>query len=178
MHGNCKLKNAHIFHYTPVSTIEEVDELVTKMTGDAAYKTLVARNGVDGAPRNASQCQYRRQKFLNSQKICRDEIQSVTLLSYELHGFFKSFQIQPHLIIVLMHDQMKQEFLNLLKVSKQKIPLYYDTTFSLGDTYVSVRTFGFSTKAKTFECFLFSDTCLPAFNVFRTTSTSSCSSHA
>jgi hypothetical protein len=128
------------------------------MPGAAAYKTLIATNGGEDAPRNSSQCEYRRQKFLKSQKITQDEMKNIILLSYELDGFYKSLQVQPHLLIILMHDQMKQQFSNLLKVSKEKIPLYYDTTFSLGEIYVSVGTFRFSTKDKTFGYFLLSDT--------------------
>jgi hypothetical protein len=136
------------------------------MPGDAAYKTLIATNGGEDAPRNSSQCRYRRQKFLKSQKITQDEMKNLILLSYELDGFYKSLQVQPHLIIILMHDQMKQQFSNLLKVSKEKIPLYYDTTFSLGEIFVSVGTFRFLTKDKTFGYFLFSDTCFSTCDVF------------
>jgi hypothetical protein len=177
-HGNCQLENSHVFHHTPASTIQQIDHLVTKMSGAAAYKTLVATNGVEDAPRNSSQCQYRRQKYLKNQKITQDEMKNIILLSYELDGFYKLLQVQPQLIIVLMHDQMKQQFSNLLKVSKEKIPLYYDTTFSLGEIYVSVGTSRFPTKDETSRYFLLSDNCLSTCNVFRTANTSPCYSHA
>ncbi|CAF4974989.1 unnamed protein product, partial [Rotaria socialis] len=132
-HGNCRLENSHVFHHTPASTIAQIDELVSKMPGAAAYKTLVATNGDVEAPRNAAQCQYRRQKYLKNQKITCDEIKNLILLSYELNGFYKLLQLQPETSIVLMHDQMKQQFANLLTKTKEIIPLYYDTTFSLGE---------------------------------------------
>ncbi|CAF3380299.1 unnamed protein product [Rotaria socialis] len=109
-HGNCRLENSHVFHHTPASTIAQIDELVSKMPGAAAYKTLVATNGDVEAPRNAAQCQYRRQKYLKNQKITCDEIKNLILLSYELNGFYKLLQLQPETSIVLMHDQMKQQF--------------------------------------------------------------------
>ncbi|CAF4078028.1 unnamed protein product [Rotaria sordida] len=111
------------------------------MSGAAAYKTLVATNGGANGPRNASQCNYRRQIFLNNQKITHDELINVILLSYELNEFYKLLQLQPEILIVLMHDQMKNQILNLLRITKQIIPLYYDTTFSLGEIYVSILGF-------------------------------------
>ena len=72
-------------------------------------------------------------------KISRDEIRNVILLSYELDGFYKLLQLQPETLFVLMHDQMKQQFVHLLAITKEIIPVYYDTTFSLGETYVSVK---------------------------------------
>ena len=67
-HSNCRSENSHIFHHTSASTIQQIDELVTKMCGATAYKTLVATNSDSEVPRNAAQCQYRRQKYLKSQK--------------------------------------------------------------------------------------------------------------
>ncbi|CAF4416340.1 unnamed protein product, partial [Rotaria magnacalcarata] len=137
-HGNCRLENSHVFHHTPASTIAQIDELVSKMPGTTAYKALVATNGDVEAPRNAAQCQYRRQKYLKNQKITCDEIKNLILLSYELNGFYKLLQLQPETSIVLMHDQMKQQFANLLTKTTEIIPPYYDTTFSLGEIYVSI----------------------------------------
>ena len=100
------------------------------MPGATAYKTLVATNNDSEVPRNAEQCQYRRQQYLKSQKITRDEIRNVILLSYELDGFYKLLQLQPETLFVLIHDQMKQQFVHLLAITKEIIPLYYDTTIS------------------------------------------------
>ncbi|CAF1596322.1 unnamed protein product [Rotaria sp. Silwood1] len=140
-HGNCKLMNAHVLHHTPESTIQQIDQLVSKMSGAAAYKTLVAANGGIDSPRNASQCNYRRQKYLNNQKISHDELSNVILLSYELNEFYKLLQLQPETLIILMHDQMKSQLLNLLRITKEIVPLYYETTFSLGEIYVSILGF-------------------------------------
>lgn len=147
-HGNCKLQNPHVFQHTPAATIQKIDELVARMPGAAAYKTLVSSNGGIDAPRNSSQCHYRRKKYLSGSRISQDEISNVTFLSYELNRFFKMYLLQPQLLIVLMHEEAKQQFSNLLKVSKEEIPLYYDTTFSLGEIYVSVRTFIFLIQNK------------------------------
>ncbi|CAF4937674.1 unnamed protein product [Rotaria sp. Silwood1] len=140
-HGNCKLMNAHVLHHTPQSTIQQIDQLVSKMSGAAAYKTLVAANGGIDSPRNASQCNYRRQKYLNNQKISHDELSNVILLSYELNEFYKLLQLQPETLIILMHDQMKSQLLNLLRITKEIVPLYYETTFFLGEIYVSILGF-------------------------------------
>jgi hypothetical protein len=127
-----------MFNYTLSSTIKKIDTLVTEMSGSKAYKHLIATNEGDDAPRNVAQCQYRRQKFLQQQRITTDEIKNLVLLSFDLNGYFKLLQIQPELLVVLIHDQMKQLFSKLLLTTKETIPLYYDTTFSLGEVYVSV----------------------------------------
>lgn len=131
------MNDAHPFHRTTASTIERIDQLVSTMPGAAAYKTLVGANDREGAPRNAAQCQYQRQKRLKKQKITNDEIVNIILLLYELHRFYKLIQFQREVLIVLMHDQMKQQFSEVLLKTKQTVPLYFDTTFSLGEIYVS-----------------------------------------
>ena len=109
------------------------------MSGAAVHKRMVAASGSANNQRNVAQCNYRREKFLNNQKITHDEITNVILLSYKLNDFYKLLQLQPETLIVLMHDQMKNHFLNLIKITKEIIPLCYDTTFTLGEIYVSVR---------------------------------------
>jgi len=137
-HGNSKLTTSHLFQYTLSSTVKKIDTLVKNMSGSKAYKQLIATNDEDDAPRNVAQCQYRRQKFLKQQRITNDEIKNLLLLSLDLNGYFKLLQIQPELLVVLIHDQMKQQFSKLLLTTKETVPLYYDTTFSLGEIYVSV----------------------------------------
>ena len=61
-HGNCKMDNAHLFHRTTASTIEQIDQLVSTMPGATAYKTLVGASSSESVSRHAAQCQYRRQK--------------------------------------------------------------------------------------------------------------------
>ncbi|CAF0895920.1 unnamed protein product [Adineta steineri] len=140
-HGNSQLINSHVHRNVPSSVVNEIDGLVTTMSGAAAYKTLSATIDKDGSPRNEYQCKYRRRKYLESQRISTDEILNIGLLGYELNGFFKFMLWQPQLVIVLMHDQMKKQFSSLLKLTEEIIPLYYDTTFSLGEVYVSILSF-------------------------------------
>ncbi len=140
-HGNSKLATSHLFRFTLSSTIKKIDTLVSEMSGSKAYKHLVATTSdEDEAPRNVAQCEYRRQKFLKQQRITNDEIKNLILLSFDLNGYFKLLQIQPELLVVLVHDKMKEQFSKLVLVTKETVPLYYDTTFSLGEIYVSVGT--------------------------------------
>lgn len=138
-HGNSTRSGAHLYQGTLSSTITTIDALVSKMSGTEAYKRLVATNSSENTPRNVTQCQYRRQKYLNKRRITNDEIRNLLLLSYELNSYFKLLQVQPELLAVLIHDQMKDEFNRLMRTAKETIPLFYDTTFSLSDVYVSVR---------------------------------------
>ncbi len=139
-HGNSKLTTSHVFSCTLSSTIKNIDALVSTMSGSKAYKQLIATNDGEDAPRNVAQCQYRRQKFLQQQRISNDEIKNLILLSFDFKGYFKLLQIQPDLVVVLIHDHMKDQFSKLLLTTKETIPLFYDTTFSLGEVYVSVGT--------------------------------------
>lgn len=143
-HGNSARTNAHLYQSTLASTITPIDTLVTTMSGTEAYKRLVATSSGKNTPRNVTQCHYRRQKYLNERRITNDEIRNLFILSYELNSYFKLFQVQPELLVVLIHDQMKEEFHRLMRTAKETIPLFYDTTFSLSDVYVSVRISRFS----------------------------------
>lgn len=138
-HGNSKLNTAHSFQTTPASTIATIDTLVTRMSGAEAYKRLVATKSTNDSPRNVAQCHYRRRKYLEKQKITHDEIRNLLLLSYDLNTYFKLLQMQPELLVVLVHDQMKNEFIHLIQTTETTVPIFYDTTFSLADVFVSVR---------------------------------------
>ena len=139
-HGNSKLATAHLFRCTLSSTIKKIDTLVKDMSGSKAYKHLIATNDGDDAPRNVAQCEYRRQKFLKEQRITNDEITNLLLLSFDLNSYFKLLQIQPDLLVVLIHDKMIEHFSKMVLMTKETVPLFYDTTFSLGEIYVSVGT--------------------------------------
>lgn len=128
-HGNCRGTTSHVHQRTISSTIEKIDELVTRMPGSQAYKHLVAKNNLPVGPRNVAQCHYRRQKYLNRQKMTNDEIRNLLLLSYDLSSYFKLLQIQPEVLVVLIHDAMKEEFGEFIRKTQGTIPLFYDTTF-------------------------------------------------
>lgn len=138
-HGNSKSADSHVFQPSLSSTISTIDSLVTTMSGSKAYKQLVATNGGIEGPRNVAQCNYNRQKILQQQRITSDELLNVILLSYDLNTFYKLFQIQPDLLVVFIHDAMKDEFSKLVRAAEDTISLFYDTTFSLGDVFVSIR---------------------------------------
>jgi hypothetical protein len=137
VHGNSKLTTSHLSNSTLLSTIRKIDTLVTEMSGSKAYKHLSTTND---DPRDVAQCQYRCQKFLKQRKIKKDEIENLVRLLFDLNNYFNILQIQPELQVVLIHEQMKEEFSKLLLITKETIPLYYATMFSIGEIYVSVGT--------------------------------------
>ena len=138
-HGNSKSSTAPLFTYTPAATVAQIDNLVKTTPGATVYKHLTSINYEGNPPRNAAQCEYRRQKILQGQRITTDEINNLVLLSISLKSYFKLLQIQPEVLTVLIHDDMVQQFSRLTKVAKETVPVYYDTTFSLGEIFVSVR---------------------------------------
>ncbi|CAF4924714.1 unnamed protein product [Rotaria sp. Silwood1] len=73
------------------------------MSGATAYKTIIAKNGGVDAPRNATQCNYRRQKFLNNQKVSHDELSNILAFRNVI------FSERPtHPLAIVMHDRKLQ----------------------------------------------------------------------
>lgn len=73
----------------------------------------------------------RENKLLSS-----DDIVGLYLLSDELGNFIRNIQLLPDFFTVFFSDAMAKEFSSLKEVA-----LFYDTTFNLGDFYVSPLTF-------------------------------------
>jgi hypothetical protein len=100
---------------------------------------MISQPNENDEPRNAHQCNYRHQLFLKEQRISKDEIKNLILLSMELEDSMPLLQFQPEFVVMLLHKNMKIQFEKLLNITKERIHLYYDTTFNLGEVYVSVR---------------------------------------
>ena len=77
-------------------------------------------------------------------KITQCEIYHLVLLAQELKGHILEITVHPDLICMVALPEMLSEFTELLKLHKKKeivLQCSYDTTFNLGDFYLSVLVF-------------------------------------
>ena len=111
------------------------------------YKKLVTENidperqGVAN-PRNTKQVKNVQSKTRAESRLGRDDIYNLVLLANHLDGFVKHITVYPDLVAIFSLPEILQQFNQLLEVkSYEQIFLSYDTTFNLGDCYVSAVVF-------------------------------------
>ncbi|CAF1227020.1 unnamed protein product, partial [Didymodactylos carnosus] len=104
------------------------------------YKTMVGQSTTE-SPRDLVQVSHYRQRVLDNNRLSHDELLNVLILTRELSDFIKIFNVAPRLNLVLMHDAAYELFGYLLVKTGSVVPLYYDTTFDIGDYYVSILTY-------------------------------------
>ncbi|XP_075440434.1 uncharacterized protein LOC142485236 [Ascaphus truei] len=113
------------------------------------YKTLLSRKGSEGNhdrmavdhPRNAKQVKNTIYTKRRNEKISRDEIFSLHELALQLDAFIWNITTYPDIMVFVGLPDIIRLSCSLLETSlKQKHPqlLSYDTTFQLGDFYLSV----------------------------------------
>ncbi|CAF1606057.1 unnamed protein product [Didymodactylos carnosus] len=103
------------------------------------HKTFAGEASID-SPRDLTQVKHYHQKFLQQKHSTNDELLHL-ILSNELKDYIRTYQIQPQLSVVLIHTVGENLFGQLLELTTKPMPLYYDTTFNIGDYYVSVSLF-------------------------------------
>ncbi|XP_065642124.1 uncharacterized protein LOC124806987 [Hydra vulgaris] len=76
----------------------------------------------------------------NQQRLSRDSLYNLHELAYDTN-FIHNIITFPDLVVVMYSDETLQIFQQVLKLSQLPQQLSYDTTFSLGDFYLSVLLF-------------------------------------
>ena len=141
-HGNSKAETTRNFTRTCPSVLKKLtstDDLPSNV-----YKREVAKNDCLPElqsvliPRNSKQVantQYQqRQKY----RLSHDALYNVHELAYDMDGYVISMTTYPDLMIVCGLKELAHELNLLLEfVSEKPQLLSYDTTFQLGDFYVS-----------------------------------------
>ena len=86
-------------------------------------------------PRNTKQVENAVAKRKDTQALSKDDIYNLVLLAYQLDGFISEVLVYPDLLAAVALP----EIIELFKDLKSDDPVYlvYDTTFNLGDCYVS-----------------------------------------
>ena len=75
----------------------------------------------------------------SEKKLSKDEIYNLILLGYHLEGFVHEIKVFPDLVAILGLPEMLDVFNQLLDIdyTSFSVCMGYDTTFNLGDFYVT-----------------------------------------
>ena len=90
-----------------------------------------------GLPRNVQQLRNLRFRVINSKHLSRDSLYNLHELGYDIPGFVWKVTTLPDLACVCGMQEMLEEFDRVLLLGDCGQVLSYDTTFQLGDFYVS-----------------------------------------
>lgn len=89
-------------------------------------------------PRNSKQIANIQYRERQKSRLSHDALYNLHEIAYDLDGFVTKISTYPNLSVVFGNPRMLKELNNLLQV-ESKLPqlLSYDTTFQLGDFYLS-----------------------------------------
>lgn len=142
-HGNSKEINKIFLPLKPSlkqSLKTEFDQNELK-TAHKVYKEQVVKevvNEITDKPRNVRQVQYLKHQVQDSNRLSRDAIVNLHALAYEDSSFIHVITTFPDLIVVCGLLEIVQELKLCLQTSpKNQQHLSYDTTFNMGDFFVS-----------------------------------------
>lgn len=108
----------------------------TLATSDKSYKDHLIENvgaPIQFQPRNANQIKYYKE---SNRRICKDSLLALHEFAYMIAGFVWSITTFPDLVVVCGFKPLIDFILPLC--ANEPILLSYDTTFNLGDFYVSI----------------------------------------
>lgn len=88
------------------------------------------------APRNAKQCVHYVANERANRMLSKDDIVGVYLIESETPDYIHLMQLIPQCVIVFFTMPMVKLFEQVVRLPE--LVLHYDTTFNLGDFYVSV----------------------------------------
>ena len=87
-------------------------------------------------PRNTGQIKNIQAKFRKDGKLSHDSLYALHLLVDYLDNYILSIKSTPDLEVIVGNNEIFEEFKKVLTIS-----VFYDTTFCLGDFYVSTLSF-------------------------------------
>lgn len=148
-HGNSH--TAQPFVRTCPSVLATVRRQIDSAAPNVIYKKLVTAADVEpelqpvAVPRNSKQVQNVVQVSRQRQRLSHDAVYNLMELSYDLDQFVHKIALVPNICVVCGHHDIISHCNMMLLFSPQQQPtlLSYDTTFCLGDFYVSVLLFRF-----------------------------------
>ena len=143
-HGNCK--NKHSQQKKFIRTCPSVLNTLKKTTAPPAnvYKNLVSSpcHSPDLQPvlipRNVKQVHNAQASERQRFRLSHDALYNLHEMAYDSSGFIRKIETYPDLVVMCAFQSLMDE-LNRIIQAELDIPilLSYDTTFSLGDIYVS-----------------------------------------
>ena len=145
-HGNDKRTDRE-YRRTMPSVLETVRQRGVYQAPHRVYQSLVSKAvkgpylGVSN-PRNTEQVRNVQRQLHRQKRLTQDEIFSTLQLAYHVPGMINEITVFPDLSIIISHVELIEELKKVLVVkSDEPALLSYDTTFNIGDFYVSALVF-------------------------------------
>ena len=143
-HGNSR--NDRVYKRTAPSTIAKAENDLISLTSSSVYKKQCSEKIVMGeqqgilTPRNSYQIQYLQKKLSANKRLGPDPLGNLFELYYNLPGFIKDIQVIPDFSCIMFCTDIVNVINTSWLNSNICHPLLfsYDTTFNMGDLYVSV----------------------------------------
>ena len=146
-HRNKKNNKEQPFIRTCASTIIKLKNECKKFTAKKVYRDKVMTDHETSyqavfQPKNYQQVENLRNKYLKQQKISHDSLYNIHELAIDLPEFVHKIETHPELLCICGHNDVLEEFDRVLTLDSEFPQLVsYDTTFKLGDFYVSALSF-------------------------------------
>ena len=128
-HGNSK-GSGKDFYRTKPSNLKKIKKAVEFQDAHVVYKDNQT------IARNLKQCQNVKHYVNNEKRITYDEIYNCHLIHNELN-VIKLITTAPYLIVIAVDDLLLREIKTMVEVSHENVLFSYDTTFNVGDFFVS-----------------------------------------
>ena len=146
-HGN-SLKQTKLFFRTKPSVMKKISTEVEQKAPHKVYKQMVTENveaqtvnEATDRPRNVKQIQNIKATTVTAKRLSRDAIMNTHELAYEENGFIWHITTYPDVVIVCGLKEVLDILTETISWNRSGILLSYDTTFCLGEFYVSPRLF-------------------------------------
>ena len=144
-HGN-SLRQTRISIRPKPSVSTKIEESVKGNSDKSAHKiykeAVTEGHSVTDKPRNIRQVHYIREKARTEERPTKDAITNLQAMAYEDEGFIHYIATYPDLVCIAGLEEMLVHLNAILQiVPKVEQLLSYDTTFSMGDFYVSALLF-------------------------------------
>ena len=146
-HGNSKEKATPHIRTCP-SVLRAMESQCSSKCPQATYRAALTSNVSPELasvlhPRNSKQAENLRHWYLSSKRLSQDSLYNLHYLAYDLPNYISKIETFPNLLCVCGHQGILQELDRLILVHDVNLPqlLSYDTTFQLGDFYVSAFCF-------------------------------------
>lgn len=142
-HGNTKEGTCKPFVRTCPSTLKKLKSDCSVNTAGTVYKREVStmRDPPElvpiKTPRNLKQLRNMRYKCLQQSRISQDTLYNLHEVAYDVSGYMWKIITYPDLTCVFGMQEVLEELDKVLLLDCDNQILSYDTTFQLGDFYVS-----------------------------------------
>ena len=150
-HRNSKKDNASEYTRTAPSVLKTIEDQVKsgEKTAMEIYRDNISDHSIPGIQqgvlnaRNVKQVENIVRKLNEQKRISKEDIYNLVLLAYHMEGYIHEVTVFPDLTAVIALPEMISLVNQLLDVTTEDVPFifFYDTTFKLGDFYVSPLVF-------------------------------------